>query len=381
MLRVQTEKRQDWVQKLESLSFMFHSLDNSYWDESSYYQFSMEEVLKLEKATNELHEMCLFAVNYVITNNLYAKLHIDSSLIPLIERSWENEEPSVYGRFDLAFDGSNIKMLEYNADTPTSLYESAVVQWYWMQDKFPDSDQFNSIHEKLIAYWTECIHFNELEGGALYFACIKDSVEDFTTVEYLRDTAEQAGLRTEFIYMDDIGVDDETKQFLDLENREIKQIFKLYPYEWLVAEEFGKILTSQVNYSEWIEPAWKSILSNKGILAILWELYPDSEYLLPAYFKEDYKGTLDNCVVKPIYSREGANTSIILNGETVERTEGEYGEEGYIVQAYHKLFEQDGNNAVIGSWVIGQESAGICVRESNSLITNNVSRFVPHVIK
>lgn len=70
--------------------------------------------------------------------------------------SWNEEPPAIYGRFDLAYDGIHPpKLLEYNADTPTALLEASVVQWYWLQDVFPKDDQFNSIHEHLVAKWKE----------------------------------------------------------------------------------------------------------------------------------------------------------------------------------------------------------------------------------
>ena len=379
MKRFTIKKRDNWEQKVEELSFEFHSLDNAYWDEGVFYSFTMSEINELEKASNELFKMCLDAVQYVIDNNLYNKFHINPELVPLIERSWENEEASVYGRFDLSYDGiSPPKLLEFNADTPTSLYEAAVVQWYWLQEVFKQNDQFNSIHEALVGYWKGCTEY--FDGGTVYFSCIKDTIEDFTTVEYLRSTADEAGLNTKFIYIDEIGWDNNENVFIDLQNEEIKYIFKLYPYEWLIEEPFGKNILKDENASQWIEPAWKSILSNKAILPILYKLFPNSPYLLPSYFEEEYPGGLDNRVRKPIYSREGANTSIYINNVLEEENEGEYGEERYIIQEYVELFNLHGNNAVIGSWIIGGESVGIGVRESENLITNNVSRFVPHLI-
>lgn len=378
MKRISIAPRDNWKEKLESLSFQFHSLDNKYWNESAFYEFTMPQVDAIEQATNTLFEMCLKAVEHVIENKLYDKLYINPELIPLIERSWENEEPSFYGRFDLAYDGTGFpKMLEFNADTPTSLYEGSAIQWHWLNDVFPDSDQFNSIHERLLNYFHGCVEY--FQGETVYFACISGSIEDFTTVEYLRDIAYQAGLKTKFVYMEDIGWNRFKNIFVDYDNEPIKNIFKLYPWEWIIEEEFGKNLLVDKNQTKWIEPAWKAILSNKGILPILWELFPDNPYLLPAYF--DSPNGMEKYVEKPIYSREGANVAIFDGEAVAESTEGEYGEEGYIYQEYIKLPNFDGNHAVIGSWVIDGESAGMGIRESDSMITNNFSRFVPHIIK
>ena len=375
MERIKTSARNNWQAGVEKLGFGFHTGDAAYWDETAYYSFSMEEILKIENATAILWDKCLGAVQYIIDNNCYHKLGIDKNYIDYIEKSWIEDNPAIYGRFDLCYKNGEIKMLEFNADTPTSLYEAGIVQWYWLQDFDKSKDQFNSIHEKLIAYWKYLVPY--LKPGKLHFTCLKETLEDLTNVEYIRDCAMQAGIETKLVFLDDIGWDGDTKQFLDLENEPIKNIFKLYPWEWLVTDEFGKNILEDANKTFWIEPAWKMLLSNKAILPILWELYPDCEFLLPAYFED---GKINNYVKKPFLSREGANVQIVQNYDTLQKTEGHYGIEGFIYQKTFTLPKFDDNYAVIGSWIIGQEPAGMGIRESNNLITDNVSRFIPHVI-
>lgn len=378
MKRIAITPRNFWQNKVETLGFGFHSLEGiKYWDESAYYQFTYPQVEQLEKATNTLHEMCLEAVQYVMDHNLYHLFHIPASVIPLIERSWENDEPSLYGRFDLAYDGIHPpKMLEYNADTPTSLYEAGIVQYFWSEEVRRGVDQFNSIHEQLVDYFRSVKPY--LKPGKIYFACITDSLEDLTTVEYIRACALEAELVTEFIYINEIGWDSKTQTFVDNQEVDIQNIFKLYPWEWMVHEEFGQNLLIDRNHTLWIEPAWKMILSNKAILPILWQLFPNHPNLLPSYFEKPTEW--NTYVAKPLLSREGANVEIVKNGNTILETAGEYGEEGFIFQEFFPLPEFEGNYAVIGSWVIGQEAAGIGIRENTTLVTNNTSRFIPHVI-
>ena len=375
MDRIKTTARNNWQAAVENLGFGFHTADAAYWDETAYYTFSMDEVLKIENATAVLWDKCLGTVQHIIDNDLYYKLGIDEKYIDYIAKSWIDDNPALYGRFDLCYKNGEIKMLEFNADTPTSLYEAGIVQWFWLQDFEKGKDQFNSIHEKLIAYWKYLIPY--LKPGKLHFTCLKETLEDLTNVEYIRDCAIQAGIETKLVFIDDIGWDTDTKQFLDVENEPIKNIFKLYPWEWMVTEDFGKNILEDVNKTFWIEPAWKMLLSNKAILPILWELYPDCEFLLPAYFEE---GKINNYVKKPFLSREGANIQIVQNYDTLQKTEGHYGKEGFIYQKTFTLPKFDDNYAVIGSWIIGQEPAGMGIRESNNLITDNLSRFVPHMI-
>ncbi len=367
--------RNNWQKAVEKLGFGFHSSDVPYWDESVYYSFSSIEIDAIEKATNELWEMSLAAVQHVIDHQLYDQFAIPASIIPLIEKSWEQDHPAIYGRFDLCVKNNQIKLLEFNADTPTSLYEAGIVQWFWLQDFDASKDQFNSIHEKLIAYWTFLKRF--LHNHSLHFTCIKDSLEDLTNTEYMRDCAIQAGLDTKLTFIDDIGWDEQNLQFVDLEDLPIQNIFKLYPWEWLVNESFGENISKATNDPYWIEPAWKMILSNKSILAILWKIYPNHPLLLPAFFESN---ALTNFVKKPKLSREGANIEMIQSGVSMSKTAGEYGEEGFIYQELFSLPEFDGKFPVIGSWIIGQEAAGIGIREADGLITDNKSRFVPHLI-
>lgn len=375
MKRITTTPRNNWQSAVEELGFGFHTTNVPYWDESVYYEMEMREILFIEKATAELWDLCLGAVQHVMDNKLYNKFGIPEWIVPQIEKSWAEDHPAIYGRFDLCYKNGELKMLEFNADTPTSLYEAGIVQWFWLKDFDADKDQFNSVHEKLIAYWKYLKNY--LQPGTLHFTCLKETLEDLTNVEYMRDCAIQAGLETKLVFIDDLGWDEESKQFLDLEGLPIKNIFKLYPWEWLMTDEFGKHIPEDSNRALWIEPAWKMILSNKAILPILWELYPDCPYLLPAYFEE---GKLTNYVKKPILSREGANIDMVMKNISLQKTEGVYGAEGFIYQELFTLPNFSDHYPVIGSWVIGQEPAGMGIREANTLVTDNLSRFVPHLI-
>jgi glutathionylspermidine synthase len=376
MKRILISLRENWREKVEQIGFSYHTLEGvTYWDERVYYEFSRPEADKIEQSTNDLYQLCLQAVDHVVRNGLYDLFLIPDELKNKIEASWKKREPSVYGRFDLVWDGNketSPKMLEFNADTPTSLFEGAAVQWFWLNDFNNHLDQFNSIHEKLVNRWKELK--SAIANSTLYFSCLHQYPEDFVNVNYLRDCASQAGIETKFISVSDIG---RTKNsFVDTDEKPIEWIFKLYPWEWMVSEDFSDVLHHSP--TQWIEPIWKMILSNKAILPVLWELFPGHPNLLESYFDDPH--TMISYAQKPLLSREGANIILVQEGEVISETEGEYGEEGYIFQQLCKLPAFDGYKPVIGSWIIGEKSAGIGIRESNNLITDNFSRFVPHVI-
>jgi glutathionylspermidine synthase len=382
MQRLSITPRANWQQTVESQGLIFHTLENGtpYWDESAAYQFTAAEIDTLEAAGYTLQQMCLAAAQHIIDKKRYAELDIPAFAIEAIEWAWNNEPPALYGRFDMAWggaqSGSAPKLLEYNADTPTSLLEAAVIQWNWLKD-MPHSmvsskpDQFNSIHEKLIAKWKD---IDPYLSKPVYFAAL-DNPEDQLTVTYVRDTAQQAGLTTEQMFMQEIGWNDSQQMFFDPNEHPMFSIFKLYPWEAMLQEEFGPHAIATYQSIRWIEPIWKMLLSNKGILPILWQLYPNHELLLESHF--DSPGSMRNYVRKPLMSREGANITLVRDNAAIVSTPGPYNGK-QICQALAPPAVFDNRHTVLGLWMIDQDCCGMGVRESFGPITDNFSSFVPH---
>ena len=361
MERLTVEPRADWRARVEALGFDFHTIaGKTYWDETACYRFSADAVEHLDDVTAELERLCLQAVERVVAEELYDRLGIPGIAREMIAQSWREAERNVIGRFDLSWNGHNPpKLLEYNADTPTGLFEASVVQWHWLEDTHASADQFNSLHEKLIVAWQKY----GLDG-AVHFTCVANHAEDYATTTYLRDTCTQADLETFFLTVDQIGWNG--IGFVDLDERPILNLFKLYPWEWLLRDKFGQHVAS--SHMRVIEPAWKMILSNKAILVLLWEMFEGHPNLLPASFEP--KDIAGPCVEKPPLGREGQDV-IIHPGPPERRPDRIY-------QALAPLPEFEGFHPVIGSWVIASQPAGIGIREEANLVTTNLSRFVPH---
>lgn len=385
MKRVKCEPRPDWKAIVEQQGLHYHTTEDGessavYWDESAYYEFSEEEIDLLEEATYRCEGMCMAAVQHVIDKSLWDLFMIPEEFREWIVRSWNEDDLSLYGRFDFSFQpGKNPMLLEYNADTPTALLEQAVIQWFWLKDKFPDRNQFNSTHERLIESFKSIL--GDVGDERFYFAAQAGVLEDYMTVQYILDVAVQAGFGplNQAMYIDVEKIGWNGSYFTDEEERRISHIFKLYPWEWLVREDFGRHMITAG--AQWYEPPWKAILSNKAILPILWELYPENEYLLAAYFDPtdlEARG-LRSFVRKPIYSREGANVTVVSCGEVIEKTDGPYDDRAAIYQELWELPQFDGRYPVVGSWVINGWSTGIGIREDGGPITRNTSRFVPHL--
>jgi glutathionylspermidine synthase len=381
MQRIACSERDDWQATAESAGFDFHTIDGErYWDERAYYAFALEEIERaIEAPTGEIDAMCLELVGRAIDDEEYLRrLKIPEVFWPLISASWHRDDLSLYGRLDLSFGGNGpAKLLEYNADTPTSIFEAAVFQWTWLEQAIERNiipkraDQFNSIHERLIEGWKKVC-----TGHQLHLAGMTENEEDAGTLAYLEDTASQAGLATTLIDIEEIGLRDDG-QFVDLDNRTIELAFKLYPWEWMFHDAFGANLAKAA--TRWIEPPWKAILSNKGILPLLWEMFPNHPNLLPADDPEAARlGT--SFVRKPLYSREGANVALVSAGTTLVAQEGPYGAEGFVRQALAPLPNFSGQYPVIGSWLVDHTPCGLSIREDENPITGNTSRFLPHAI-
>lgn len=370
MRRHRREPRENWQDRVSETGLTFHSHDEGpYWDESVAFELCRAEVDVLEAAANEAHRLCIEAAEAVIRHGWWSRLRIPDAAIPSILRSWDADDFSLYGRFDFAFDGSGSpKLLEYNADTPTALIEAALTQWFWLQDVLPSADQFNSLHERLIAAW------RRWTGSTVHFACVKDHTEDAQTVLYLRDTAEQAGVVTRPVHVEDIGWDARRGVFVDLDDLPIEACFKLYPWEWMWAEEFAGPLSQAP--TRFIEPPWKMLLSNKGLLPVLWELFPGHPQLLPAFESPEPLGR--EYLRKTRLGREGRNVAWIRDGTVLEEDGLDMDEGGAIYQAPAALADFDGHRSVFGVWVIDHEAAGLGIREDARRITGNLSRFVPH---
>ncbi len=384
MKRVALQERPNWREKASEFGFNFHTMyGEPYWCEDAYYQFTLAQIEQLEDATAELHQMCLKVVERVVNSDtLMAKFQIPKHVWEFVRASWRTQQPSLYSRLDLVYDGINPpKLLENNADTPTSLYEAAFFQWLWLEDQIaagqlpPHADQFNSMQEKLIARFAELK--NQHGFSLLHFACCQDTEEDRGTVQYLQDCAQEAGLASEFLYIEEIGLG-ERGQFTDPQDQIISNLFKLYPWEFMFRETFStKLEDAGVR---WLEPAWKAIISNKALLPLLWEMFPNHPNLLESYFADDAHPPMSSYVIKPLFSREGANIRIIENGKELASADGPYGKEGMIVQQYCPMPRFNDSYTLIGSWLINDQPCGIGLREDKALITQDLSRFYPHSI-
>lgn len=373
IIRKQINPRKNWSETVANDGMFYHTIeDKIYWNESAYYEFDLQMIEYIEKATEELHGMCIELVSKIVKTGDYHGYQLDDLSKQLIESSWKNYHPGMYGRFDLGVDGfGNVKMFEYNADTPTSLLEASIVQWNWKEELFPNNDQFNSIHEKLIQFWVDYRSSNITRDNVYFTTLTHAPHEDWATVHYLMETASLAGLNTSSINLECIGYTSGT--FVDLNHKIIPNLFKLYPWEWLVKDDFAhNIMKSNTTF---IEPPWKMLLSNKALCVRLWEMFPNHPYLLEAHFHDVNPQYISDWskpfLSKPLLGREGQGINELVNVTDPTLI-------GNIIQEKMNVITFGGIQPVIGSWIIEGRSAGIGIREDRGITTNN-SQFVPHI--
>jgi glutathionylspermidine synthase len=387
-----------------------------YWREGPYYSFTLADITCMEQASKTIFDMLIKAGDYIVANpEIMRKMGIPEYAWPQIIKSWDQEPAwgSVYGRYDIRFGGldnpdpelRSPKLYEFNADTPTCLVEAAFAQWRWLRQTGQGHDQWNNISEQLVMAWRRNLELIEKTLGhkpVIHFTCSADeeSGEDKMNTLMLLDTCKQAGYKVKSIYIENIVLGDDGR-FYDEQGDHIDVIFKLYPWEFMVEQEFGRACFADmenigrrdsagkyIGGTIWIEPPYKMLWSNKGILAVLWQLFGNDDrsvFLIPTWFEGEQPKELRDYVKKPLLSREGANIITVRDWKVVGEEPGEYGAEGYIVQefapppAFHTT--EGIEYPVAGVWMIDGEPAGLGVRVSvNTHITDNLSHFFPHSI-
>ena len=380
MRRTTCVPRSDWQDRVEAEGLIWHSdSDGAYWDESACYSFTIAEIEAFEDQTVEVQSLYREAGERIAGDErLLALCGIPPAYHDPVRTAWQQQSPALdYGRFDFGYVGQGpLKLFEFNCDTPTAMLETAMVQWTWKQDRFPGADQFNSLHEALLARWHALRE--RIPDGQVWFTHFGDAAhEDTMTTTYMRDLASEAGFATQGLLIDQIGIDRDGR-IVDQDDHLITALFKLYPWEWLAAEEFGKSIVAHLADTIWLEPVWKMMWSNKAVLAVLWEMFPGHPNLLPTF--HDPRRISGDYVSKPVLAREGANIEVLENGRVIARTGGDYNRNALVYQQRYRLRDFGRGFPVLGSWVVAGEAAGLGIRE-DGLITGNRARFVPHIIE
>jgi glutathionylspermidine synthase len=378
---------------LEKIGFVWHT-DS---DETSYLSNRLVQITEAEaeayyRAGNELYDMFVEAGEYVVKNALFHEIGIPFNLVDQVKESWENDVHwHLYGRFDLAggIDGEPIKLLEFNADTPTALFETAIIQWAILKQNDMDaSKQFNIVYDKLLENFKRLVTLEEsveafeerYDGWKFLFTAIRGNAEEENTVKLLQHIATEAGYETAFAFMDEVELSAEEGIFYQDEQYELW--FKLVPWEDIAIEEseLGALLGDIIAQQKAIvfNPAYTLMFQSKGIMKILWDLYPDHPLLLETSF-EPLVGQKQ--VKKPIFGREGGSVSILdADGSEWLTEQGAYDAFASVYQAYTPLPSDTEGARYQAGLFYAYESCGLGFRKGGEIM-NNMSKFVGHVVK
>jgi glutathionylspermidine synthase len=381
-------------ENLEDIGFHWHTdEDGSNYVVDELVVISQQDCENLYNAGNEIYEMMCEAGDYIIENNLFHELGIPFNLVDIIKQSWENDVHwHLYGRFDFAggINGEPIKLIEFNADTPTSLFETAIIQWATLKANDLDEEaQFNNIYEaigqnfqRLITLDEDISNFENIyEGWRILFSSIEGNFEEEATVRLLQQIAQDYGYETGFEYLQNVGFN-EQDGISDSDGNIYEYWFKLFPWEDIGVEE-GELVTilSDIMYNQKaiiLNPAYTLLFQSKGIMKILYDLFPDSPYLLETSFEP-----LENkkYVEKKMFGREGANIKIFdHNNNIIKETGGEYDNYLSIYQEYVELPKDENNLKYQAGVFFAYESCGLGFRRGSDIL-DNMSKFVGHIIK
>lgn len=378
---------------LESIGFGWHTdLDGSRYISNELVSITQDEAEAFYEATNELYDMYVAAAEYVINNDLFHELGIPFNLVDTIKASWENDVHwHLYGRFDLAggVDGKPIKLIEFNADTPTSLFETAIIQWAMLKfNNLDEAAQFNDVYEALVENFKRLVTLEEdtstfdeyYEGWKILFSSIAGSVEDENTTRLLESAARDAGFECDFAFVDEVSFDDENGIFWNGQNWEYW--FKLIPWEMIAIDEsdLALIIKNIIKNQKAIilNPAYTLLFQSKGIMKILWDLYPNHPLLLESSF-EPLKGKKQ--VKKPFLAREGANVSIInSDGSIGIQNDGEYANGKFLYQEFADFAKDESGNSYQAGMFFAFEGCALGFRKGKDII-DNYSKFVGHIIE
>ncbi len=379
---------------LESIGFTWHTdTDETSYVSDEIVSISESEAEAYYEATNELYDMFCEAGQHVVDNNLFHELDIPFNLVEVIKDSWEDDVHwHLYGRFDLAggLDGKPIKLIEFNADTPTALFETAIVQWAILKyNNLEESSQFNSLYEAIKDNFKRFVtldsdiekfeeHYEKLDWKIL-FSSVAGNDEEENTTKLLQHIATEAGFKTDFAYIQDvefssdgISKDDELYEFW----------FKLIPWEDIAIDEgeLAVTLTEIISNKKAIicNPAYTLLFQSKGIMKILWDLYPNHPLLLETSF-EPLENTKQ--VEKMCFGREGANMAIVNDDNSLEvKTEGPYENFKPIYQEFVEFPKDEKGDYYQAGVFYSYEACGLGFRKGG-VILDNMSKYVGHIVE
>ncbi len=346
-----------------------------------------EDAEALLNAADTLYDMMVQAVPESLPDEFLKVLGIPENLWELLRQSWNDDRHwHLYGRFDLAQTPEGPKLLEFNADTATSIPETAVVQWASLAAAGKnDANQYSGLYEALVEQLKTWRMLNDDLAPALLLTFIGASAEDEANCTVIAQAAKEAGFETHLCPIEEVSISTEGAEkgvWAQIEAEQWRQfpfLFKLLPWEQIAWEE-PELLQSLTYLASMrnvviANPAYTLLFQSKGMLAWLWKAYPYHPLLL----ETDLEPLTGKYIRKPYFGREGQSIEVVDKG-TVVRTEGEYNEQLQVYQRWCDLPEDNNSYKYQAGVFWAGEGCAIGYRREKGIITN-LSQFVPHLVE
>jgi glutathionylspermidine synthase len=374
MKRLVLPVRPDWQTKAESQGYTWHSENGTCsWNEGAAYALTKAEVHNLRATANELYALYLHAAEQVVRQNWWHRLGVPESQGPLLRTSFESGDACLAARFDLMLnEAGDLKLIEFNADVALTLIETSIVQREWLHEVRPTHEQFNDLHASLHDAW------RKLGVRHVHLAWRPRHREIENTIRYMASIVREAGVKASLMALHCLGWDAKQRAFVDSDGEAIRCCYKLYPWAWMLNEDFARRLPAAG--CRFIEPTWSHLMASKGMLAVLWELFPDHPALLPC-FEDDTRFKESSFVSKPLFGREGQNITMRSQNAVLQQSGGDFEHEPCIHQAMCVSPRLDGFIPQFGVWMIHGHATALGIRETDSFIINADSPFTPHFIE
>jgi glutathionylspermidine amidase/synthetase len=376
-----------------------HRLATRDEDQRRYFVISESAHDELIRATGELHGLFMHATDHVLRDEaLLARFNLPRALWPKIHESWNNRlNQMITGRFDFAVSPRGIKVYEYNADSAACHMECGKIQGRWAEHYGCEvgRDPGESLHDELVDAWRA----SDVESP-LHIMQDRDPEETYHAL-FMKETLEAAGIECRILQGVE-GLSWDTKgNILDPDGQPIRWVWKTWAWETALDQiraECGDDPEKLRNYKPGqrhagaprlvdvllrksvmvYEPLWTLIPSNKAILPVLFQLFPECPYLLRTSFELTGSLREQGYVAKPIVGRCGSNIQIHdREAGLIEQTSGAFEHQAQIFQELHRLPVVAGYNIQISTFTAAGAWAATCLRADRSLILSQTSDNMP----
>ncbi len=365
-----------------------HKLASDAIDPHFYVRMSETAAAELKRATDELHALFMHATDYVLQDDArLARFNIPRVLWPKIHQSWDNRRNQlITGRFDFTLSERGLKVYEYNCDSASCHMECGKVQGLWADHYGCDEgrDPGDRLYRMLVQSWQD----SDVDG--LLHILVDPNPEETYHALFMREALERAGIRTRIIERFDRLRWDMLGEIVDDEGNPVRWVWKTWAWETALDQIRAECEGDAMRLDSYrlgerraetprlvdvllrpevmvYEPLWTLIPSNKAILPVLAELFPDHPYLLSTHYALNDELRHNGYVEKPIVGRCGSNIRMVgADADVIESSSGQFTDRDSIYQELFSLPVVGGLHVQMTTFSAAGKYAGSAVRVGSS---------------